>query len=649
MKNIYSKVLDAWARYTNYDENQTSFNLASLDYTLHVKNRNIQTLLTRYDPSGRLPLIYAKYIMKESMKVTKVTVEDAICSPETLKETREMWKLFNSPEIIKTETEYSSMLQEFSAKIAGHELLGDINSSRLLYEFTDSLDGVISQLTGCRVELFKSSGRAVGTVENFSTRILVFETLAECLLNLDNASEGMYLCYIRHYNTAEGYFGFFIVSAGNILSISDRCNEAYMGQHQHSRNGRWTEAKKDNIFPYDYIFSYSEYDYKGYATEYRIDEDKLRFLNLTPEVYMPIVVAMLLVSREYSGKTPDMPVTYVNSLFLPNITRMLEGGALNLPVPADASNDLVVCHSGYSSGFSDEDIFTGSPSERFDYNSKSRGTVTGFFRNTGQIFVDLYGEGFVDSRKSKDDLSRLRYDALPETAGEDTGYIPEFIGTKDRMDMEVYRMERKELAEYIEEKMYQEYLDFGGKDAVSAWYRQMLENRIQNLIQLCLEEYIRRDGRVISKSESTYGDAGQLNEENGCYVLISEGCPYTCFRLNEVIDKWREHYRSITGEGKCTIWFAIHPKDWNTIERLCGTDVPKIMKGWWNERFYDTFHYNGNNLLEATDAVGEIKSPFSRRCSDERYKNCECDFSFQIGFAKREFNKLLKTLKKPEK
>ena len=162
MKNVYSKVLDAWARYTNYDENQTSFNLASLDYTLHVKNRNIQTLLTRYDPSGRLPLIYAKYIMKESMKVTKVTVEDAICSPETLKETREMWKLFNSPEIIKTETEYIRMLQEFSAKIAGHELLGDINSSRLLYEFTDSLDGVISQLTGCRVELFKSSGRTVG-------------------------------------------------------------------------------------------------------------------------------------------------------------------------------------------------------------------------------------------------------------------------------------------------------------------------------------------------------------------------------------------------------------------------------------------------------------------------------------------------------
>ena len=177
----------------------------------------------------------------------------------------------------------------------------------------------------------------------------------------------------------------------------------------------------------------------------------------------------------------------------------------------------------------------------------------------------------------------------------------------------------------------------------------MLENRIQNLIQLCLEEYIRRDGRVISKSESTYGDAGQLNEENGCYVLISEGCPYTCFRLNEVIDKWREHYRSITGEGKCTIWFAIHPKDWNAIERLCGTDVPKIMKGWWNERFYDTFHYNGNNLLEATDAVGEIKSPFSRRCSDKRYKNCECDFSFQIGFAKREFNKLLKTFKNNEK
>lgn len=55
MKNIYSKVLDAWARYTNYDENQTSFNLASLDYTLHTKNRNIQTLLTGMTPAADCP------------------------------------------------------------------------------------------------------------------------------------------------------------------------------------------------------------------------------------------------------------------------------------------------------------------------------------------------------------------------------------------------------------------------------------------------------------------------------------------------------------------------------------------------------------------------------------------------------------------
>lgn len=648
----YTEILNKWADYTKYDENQTSFNLLSMDYTLHQKNKNIQKLLNRYDHTGRLSLLYAKYIMEASMKVSKITVHDAVCNPDCIQETITMWNLFQKPEVIETESQYAKTLRSFSQRIAGHVLLGDMDDSALLHEFIDALDDVIEQLDGCKVDIFKKSGNNIGKIENFSTSIMVYETLAECLLNLDAASDGVYLCYIRHQNTAEGYFGFFIVSSGNILCISDRCDEAYMGQHQNSRNGRWAESKRDKIFPYDYIFSFSQHDYKGYASVYEIDEEKLRFFNLTPKVYMPILVAMLLIGQEYSGSLPDLPETYVNSLFYSNILPVIESGTLHLPVPVDEKNELIAFNSSYRPEFTKEDIVSGKPSDRFNYNGSNNRKVSGYFGKAGDIFVELYGEGFNAYSSDSAVETGLQWNyILPEHSGNsNNGYIPEFVGSRDRMDMEVYRQARKKLAEYISDRMYEEYTDYGGGEAIFAWYRRTLENRKSQLIQLCIDKYIERSGEIVHKSDSLYRHCGTHDDVLDCHILISDGCSRADFTLNQEINQWRDQYFSITGEGKCTLWFSFYPDDWKSIARILGEDIPKIVKGWWNNRFCHGFgensHYNGNSLLDATDAVCDIVTPFNQHNRDERYRNPWTDFSFRIGFSKREFNKLVKIAKK---
>ena len=128
-------------------------------------------------------------------------------------------------------------------------------------------------------------GGVISNVQNVSTKLHIFNTLAECLINIENAQDGIYFCFISASNSSDCFFAFFLKSNGNIISVNDRIDEAYIGQHGNSRNGRWTEQKVDGIFPYDYIFNYSQHDYKGYASKYEINEEKLDLYNLAVVPY----------------------------------------------------------------------------------------------------------------------------------------------------------------------------------------------------------------------------------------------------------------------------------------------------------------------------------------------------------------------------
>ena len=74
----------------------------------------------------------------------------------------------------------------------------------------------------------------------------------------------------------------------------------------------------DQLFPYDYIFHFENYDYKGYAGTYIIDQEKLDFIKLGVEVYQPLLVAMIILKNKYEGLRFEAEPLFLNTLMEQN-------------------------------------------------------------------------------------------------------------------------------------------------------------------------------------------------------------------------------------------------------------------------------------------------------------------------------------------
>ena len=210
-----------------------------------------------------------------------------------------MWDIFMSEDFSVVEKQFLDTIDSLASKIVGVKQIGERDLEKERAALFDSIVSVTEELTKCKTSLYLKGGQ-IQPIKNFSTSIHVFDRLAECLLALEQAPDGMYLCYITCGGTADGYFGLYIKSNGTILSLSERIDEAYPGQHRNSRNGRWSEEKKYNLFPYNFMFSFSEHDYLGYAKNHIIDDSQLAFCNLEPEAYMPIILAMVMIANKYA-------------------------------------------------------------------------------------------------------------------------------------------------------------------------------------------------------------------------------------------------------------------------------------------------------------------------------------------------------------
>jgi hypothetical protein len=121
------------------------------------------------------------------------------------------------------------------------------------------------------------------------------------------------------------------------------------------------------------------------------------------------------------------------------------------------------------------------------------------------------------------------------------------------------------------------------------------------------------------------------------YVSFVEYGNY--YLVNEQDKRTLKSFDSENGLS-CSIFFVFRPIDYIGLENLFG-DVPKIVKGWSNR---GNNRY-GNSLLNMTDEVEEINTPFEYYCSrrpeykdDRTYTN----FAFVIGFSKRGFKSLSK-------
>ncbi len=614
--------------------------------------------IMEFDPTGAIAVLYAKQIYMQLCKEQTVSLYDLFTenNKEGLAADREMWNILVSKDVMAAEQQILDTIDAIIAQAGGMKQIGERDMKKEKEALFDGIAGVVEELTQCKTSLYLKGG-PIGKVKNFSTKIHVFERLAECLLALEQAPDGMYLCYVSCGGTADGYFGFYIKSNGTILSLSERIDEAYPGQHKNSRNGRWSENKKYSLFPYNFVFSYSEYDYLGYAHRHTINDSDLAICNLEPEAYMPLILAMVMTASKFAEiDISDFPVMLVDSLFQRNLdTALPETEALVVP----SNSALAAVGRNYRPSITTEDILgTDMAKKLSDCNRPF--TERGTFDTQKNIFVELYGEGFeLDASKllvSDPHLKMLTAEERQQNA--DLTPNAEFIGSADRMELIAYMQGRQQLAEYIREQMKKEYVAAGGAEGIAAWWKNAMQQNKEKIFQMCARKYLdcqKGECENVSSSFVPPLDAPGLRyvnfEENNKhryrdFHLVTY--PFNAFGE----DKYgrEDTYKPlcpITGTST-SIVFAFRPDTWEELEQLFG-DVPKILKGWKRQGHW---HY-GNSILDVTDKVTEVGTPFER---DEQQRNksyCgewdwrqnvgrpQTDFNFGVAFSKRGFAKLL--------
>ena len=499
MEQICYDILEAWAKYSNFDPNRTQFNLLSYEYKYHEATKKIEKLVNEYDKSGVLAVLTIKHLFLQVMKDAHITLYDAMTKPQALQEHIDMLDLFQCKEILDAEKHYTDKLKLLISKILGTQLIessDETDTDAFNEKIITCTDSVIRNLEKCHDEVYVKSGNPIGIIDNFSTKILTFPTLAECILALNKADDGIYLCYIDAHQTSDGYFGFFVKSNGNLLSVNERISENFRGQHANSRNGRWAEDKAVGIFPYDFIFSYGEHDYKGYAWNYNIDDTKLSLSLLEENAYLPLLIAMVFVAGRLSEKNlNEYEVTYTENLL-----------SINMPLLTKDANELMVLANN------DLVVATNSLNLSFDYDKIMDGTVFDEFKNTkflysdnrGQIFVDLYGAGF----QPQPTFNMQKY-----LTDKNVNHVNELVATAPKMRAYALMDIRTQLVAYIKDKMHEEFVNFGGFDAIYKWFTEVINSNIEKIKKLAIEEYVnvktlRKGGRcsanVIVKS-GTYG------------------------------------------------------------------------------------------------------------------------------------------------
>lgn len=646
----FIKILDEWAKYSEYDPEQRQFNLCSANYAFHQTGQRIEEILSEFDPTGAFAVIKAKLAFEHVMKDSKINVFEILANPEILSEERRMYELFQSAGVKKAEKSLFEKINFIYASATGKKLIGELKQEDAAPILFECLDGVTDQIKKCQVDLYKKGG-IMEPIHYVSTKINVFPTLSVCLTTLERAKDGLYICYIDAGGSADGYYGFFFVNNGNLISINDRVDEAVQGMHRHARNARWTKEKKDSIFPYS-ILSYGQHDYLGYATQYRIDEGNLSFEILRERELYPLIIAIVLLAGKYVGKEINEPIKYVDSLLPINQKLLPESNyALMKIEPGSISLE----HQQLDFSFETDKVLSGVYSAEFDNGDSGERGTTGYFRNNNQCMVDLWGKGFYYSAQDlmKSDSGNV---ALLTDNKAAAGNLPpaEFVGTEKRMRTQAYYRVRKLLTGYMREQIHNAWIAYGGHSAVTAWYKKALEDNRETLIQMALLWYA---GYVNGCNESRCANYYSRDDEVFVSCKEKENYPdevrYGIYNGEVKTKGWQTQYFCLHNpDAKANTFISFNPMDWHGIELLTGAELPDIIKGWVRIRWCI-----GNNNLDVTDEVETVGTPYDDEVAariynvddawlDKERKNFRYHNGFRftcvMGFSKRGLNALLK-------
>lgn len=626
-------ILDEWAKFSEYDPDQTRFVLGTVSEYTRNGNQLLAKITNDYDSTGTLAVLYAKQLFISFIKECKTDWYSIFDDNTTYQEIKIMWDMFHSDIVNDAEMILITKISHLVDKVLPNMQIGSMDIKSEKSKLLDSLETVFTSLDKCHIDCYLRGG-VVKSITNISTAIRVFPNIAHCLLSLNSADDGLYLCYIDNDHRPSGFFGFFIKNNGNLFSVNERLVEAYAGQHKRHRNARYSDRKQYQLFPYRQIFEFNNFDYKGVATKHTIDENKLEFFKLGSESYLPLLLAMICIKHKFEGHClDDVPTVYVDALMPINVKQLVESSNHDILSIMDSENNHQLVQFNYINiEFTTEGILNNQYGYQFmtkDLPYGERGRFEGF----NQIFVDTYGRDFqFDSEAVFQMNKHLKLtDGNKAITTSDNQPNDVLVGTMNYMRLQAYFEARKQLANHIKSNMNKEFEKFG-YDTIRSWWPNALWQHTHNIEALITSAEILHKFVECTKYDGCCGVAELDSYKIYKFIGLDNPSAFTVLNKSGKTYEGLRYTCNVTG-SPCNVWYKFEVGNWNAfLELIPDTDIPKILIGYMKGR--SAKMYIGNPILEVVDPVAEIRNPFeySGSFSYDRYAY---NFDFAIGYSKR--------------
>ena len=617
------ELLDNFVQHIKWNPCKKQIEKSARKYFFYKAETCISTLLD-YEPTGILAVSYAKQMLIERIEQQQQEAISAFLMHQVEKEELEnslvLSKKFNDSEVRQKEKEFLDKFNAMVETAMGKPLLGERNESMEQYLLGQSIIRAAEALNECCVEVFQKGG-PIGKIEKIVTRILAYEEMAECLLDLEYGPDALYLCYINQYRQRSGYFSYFIKNNGNLISISNRTSQAYMQPPSSMFNYQWSINRADKIFPYDMIEQYLDGDNKSSVTMHQMQQLKLNFEDFPPLASFPVLLAMFLFKNHFEGQAIEGEELYLNTLMPENL---IEKTAEEQKIIKNSI--LAARHAVFMKQLVSGHFISGALNEQERIKSIST------------LWIDLYGDGFKPS------FNNLLPSTGKRSERDEARFYREFIGTKEEMEREAYRTIRQQLANHIKAGMEKEYEAFGGTEAVlSYWSEHVKIYKEKFLDAIC--QYTYRKVHLDERTES------QIDEISAKTVLEDYGVEITplwkrieketelpfghCMNKNVIYGEYGEddiiNALDDYTRGKCTVFYSLNFFNWLEMEDFLTEKLPKIFQGYHESQRY--YKMNGNPY--DTDPIEAVSSIL---CGD--FDHDECYFTIWMGFTQSGWKRL---------
>lgn len=626
MREDTSRILNEWASVLEFNPDQKSFHLGNFSLNIHIAGETMKKLIEKFDESGEISVLYAKQFYMNYLKHLSIKLFDLFESDsDDLKIYRNLYNTMHNDDVKTIENRWVTVVSTILHRLGIHLISNQFDTSVLYSNISD----IVNDITKCNVDVF---GKGDITHSNFiyCTTIQIFNTLAECILNLSSSSNGMYLCYISLDGKPDGYFTYIYKCGYTMISINDRVNESYRGQHNKSRNNRWMEYKCYNMFPYKLIEYGDERDYKGYATSMKLSKDVSLSLGDQGIDASKIILTMIILQNFIENKMDfdEYELSYSDILLSSNRSKLLDSTSTGIMTLKE--NEIVQYHDSVDFHISKNDVING-------------------LRNTDPIIEKNKYSDFKYSAESSESVK----DVFPEFNFDESNILSirdenqaEFIGTYSKMREQAYMDARKQFATYCRKQIASRYLEVGGMKFFNDWFRIALRLHVNDVKNAAVRKYT-------SGTRNGFDYCSQSTDPDFMYSIRVDidnyGPSADIYMCNRKYDNHDAFVCPITG-NVANVWFKFRVRSANDLKELLGTDdcIPELLKMFKSDRDYHT-----NNLLSPHDALAVVGSPIEDYMwnSDEmksvRKQLNESDYDNHrleccIGFSKRGLNKLVK-------